>query len=125
MKFVVGHHRLAVSSLRRTAAALALMLIGAVSLQGPPAQASASDQLPVAVAAMTASAGLSAELGLAMRIDAASQGAADERRQATEGGSSHGTILRSIGGAVTLGLLVLAGVNSRKRWRTVGFSKEA
>ena len=125
MKSAVGPDLLATPRLRRRAAlAVLALLLAAAWSASPLAQASATgaEHLP-ATAVITASAGLSAELGLAMQVDPAKQLTSDERSQAADGGSAHGAILGSIGGIVALGLLLLAGVNSRKRWPAVGSSR--
>ena len=127
MWFEVVRHRQAGLRRRAGGAMLAMGLVCSTLAAPVSVQASAAgaEHLPAAAAVMTASSGLAPELGLAMRIDAASKAGTDERTHAADGGSASSLFLGSIGGAVALGLLLLAGVNSRKRWPAVGSSKEA
>lgn len=124
MKSAVGPDLLA-TPWRRTGTALAglaLLVLGCLTTPAAQANAAGTEHLPAAVV-ITASAGLSAELGLATRVDTVTQSTSDERNQVADGGSVNGAVLGSIGGAVALGLLLLAAVNSRKRWPAVGSSR--
>lgn len=118
MGFEVNSHRSA--GFRRRAGGAVLAVSLACAFLAPPTEVEASaaggQQLPAVVAVMTASSGLAPELGLVLRIDAASLAASEERSKAEEASSPGSLLLGGIGGVLTLGLLVLAAVNSRKRW---------
>ena len=127
MWFEVDRHRQAGLRRRAGGAMLAMGLVWS-TLAAPisvEASAAGAEQLPAAAAVMTASSGLAPELALAVRIDAVPKRATDERTRAADGGSASSLLLGSIGGVLALGLMVLAVVNSRKRWPAIGSSKEA
>ena len=93
-----------------------------------PAQVQAQEMLVQPLPPMlpvTASAALSPDLLLITSVDVASQSSPDESAQAADGNSVGTVILGGIGGVLALGLTLLAGVNSRKRWPNLATLKNA